>query len=227
MYQASPVGAIELLKQRLVHRLKELARESGEPSLVMPVGLVFAIDKEHGGDATAEELVNRFGLLDFESRNVIDFYFLGWHRSEEGDPHKIAFDLAAFEGCRRALRKAGVEQFGGNADLLLVDAVFEQNDVSLRFEEAIRIDLSVSREDKVFPTLGSFLQSIIDAAAEVQRNPGPHGPVFSLSDKLGLVMAKRSLLDTFLEKFGALIGAKKLAAVAVRNLGPTVQLRDL
>ncbi len=227
MYQAIPVGAIDLFKQRLVHRLKALAQESGEPSLVMPVGLVFAIDKEHGGDATAEELVNRFGLLDFESRNVIDFYFLGWHRSEEGDPHKIAFDLAAFEGCRQAFRQMGVEQFGGNSDLLLVDAHYEDGEASLRFAEAIRIDLSVSSEDKIFPTLGSFLQSIIQTAAEIKKNPGPKGPVFTLSDKLGLVMARKSLLDTFLEKFGALIGAKKLAAVAVRNLGPAIQLRDL
>src|SRR4051794_7914201 len=89
---------------------------------VMPCGLLLVIDKDNGGDITAEELVKRFHLLDQESRDIIDFYFLGWKWVGSWRREGIRFDLAAFESCRKTLRDAGVDHFGGNADLILVDA---------------------------------------------------------------------------------------------------------
>jgi len=121
--------------------MRELSIESGQRNFVLPVGLCSVIDKENGGDTTAEELVGRFNLLDFESRNVIDFYFLGWSKSPE--PSKdIRFDLTAFEDFQLRLRDFGIPIFGGNADLILVDAEYSAEKVTLNFPEAIRIDLS-------------------------------------------------------------------------------------
>jgi hypothetical protein len=68
--QAFPADTMIRFKQRLLHRLKELAEESGQTDFILPVGLVLVLDKENGGDATAQELTSRFNLLDFESRNV-------------------------------------------------------------------------------------------------------------------------------------------------------------
>jgi hypothetical protein len=51
---------------------------AGVKSFVMQVGLFLLIDEENGGDATARELCKRFHLLNSESQNVIDFYFLLW-----------------------------------------------------------------------------------------------------------------------------------------------------
>lgn len=228
--QALPVAEVSIFKQRLLHRLKELAAESKQSEFLMPIGLVLAIDKENGGNVTAQELVSRFGLIDFESRNVIDFYFLGWRSSDSDDPHKISFDLASFNEFRVALREAGVSKFGGNADLILVDAQYASGHVSLHFEEAVRIDLASSYEEKDFPTLGAFLQSLVDAAQQVKDDKAIQesgGAVFSISDKLGLAIARKSILSFFLEKFGKVIGGNKLASVAVRNLGPTLSLRKL
>ena len=229
-FQALPVGALAIFKQRLLHRLKELAEEAGQERFVMPVGLILVIDEQNGGDTTAKELVARFGLLDFESLDLIDFYFLGWHRTEKGAPASIAFDLSAFHDFRTALQKKGITKFGGNADLILVDAHYAPGDIRLNFEEAIRIDLSVSSEEKDFTTLGGFLQSLIEAAREVRHDEGlkeDASLVFTISDKLGLAIAKQSLLTVFLEKFGKVIGAKKMATLAVRNLGPSVSLKEL
>jgi hypothetical protein len=246
MYQAWPVDDVAIFKQRLLHRLKELAEESGRSQFVMPVGLVLVIDRTNGGDVTAQELVDRFRLVDMESRNLIDFYFLGWRRtadeSDRGAGHPeagkqgdatepaIRFDLKSFEKFRTALKDAGVGQFGGNADLILVDAHYAPDDISLDFQEAIRVDLSLSRAEDDFPTLGSFLQAVIEAAEQVRHDAvllQDGGLVFAISDKLGLAIAKKSLLDAFLEKFGKILGAKKLAAVAVRRIGPVVPLRQL
>lgn len=227
--QAHSVAGVSIFKQRLLHRLKALAAESKQDDFMMPIGLVLAIDKKNGGDVTAQELVSRFGLIDFESRNVIDFYFLGWNSSGSIDLPEISFDLASFNEFRVALRAAGVREFGGNADLILVDAQYASGNVYLHFEEAIRIDLSSSYEEKNFPTLGAFLQSLIEAAQRVNDDKGIQESgesVFSISDKLGLAIARKSLLSFFLEKFGKVIGANKLATVAVRNLGPRVRLRE-
>ncbi|HLX09090.1 MAG TPA: hypothetical protein VKY89_14650 [Thermoanaerobaculia bacterium] len=248
MYLAQPVGNVAIFKQQLLHRLKALAQEFRRDQFVMPVGLILVIDKHNGGDVTAQELVDRFGVVDMESRNLIDFYFLGWHRTttenrrdDQGDQETpaasrdddsrpaIAFDLRAFEEFRTALRASGVGQFGGNADLILVDAHYAPGDISLDFAEAIRVDLSLSRAENDFPTLGAFLQALIEAAEQVRQDEALQdgGLVFAMSDKLGLAIAKKSLLDAFLEKFGKAFGAKRMAAVAVRKLGPVVRLREL
>ena len=232
---AEAVGDVAIFKRRLLHRLKQLAQEFGRSEFVMPVGLVLVIDKHNGGDVTAQELVNRFGVVDMESRNLVDFYFLGWRRTTDEEKDRgdeggaITFDLGSFEKFRTALREAGVGQFGGNADLILVDAHHAPGDVSLNFAQAIRIDLSLSRAENDFPTLGGFLQALIEAAGQVRHDKALQGGglVFAISDQLGLAIAKRSLLDTFLEKFGKVFGAKRMAAVAVRKLGPVVRLRDL
>ncbi len=96
-------GPLSEFKHRLHLQMKELASESGESSFLMPVGLFPVIDKGNGGDTAAEELVRRFKLLDFESKNIVDFYFLGWRGIISGD---IRFELDTFEDYRMAF-KAG------------------------------------------------------------------------------------------------------------------------
>lgn len=209
--------------------MEELAAESGETQFLMPVGLCSVIDRENGGDATAAELISRFNLLDFESRNVIDFYFLGWSKSPEL-PSPLRFDLVAFERFQLRLRDFGIPRFGGNADLVLVDAEYSSGKVALNFPEAIRVDLSRGAIEKGFPSLGPLLESIVEAAEQVKAEattvPRHHGIVYSISDILGLAIAKKSILSYFLEKWGKIIGATTLEAVAVRNLGPKIDLHS-
>ena len=221
--QAYPVPAVDQFKGRLASRLRALADESGMDEFVMPVGLFLLIDTAHGGDATADEVARRFGLLDFESGKVIDFYFLGWERCPGGEG--ICFSLPAFESFRTALRQNGITGFGGNADLILVDARYHSGRIELDFGHAMRIDLATRAAEKEFATLGAFLQSIVEAAEAVRSSQGNAGSaVFSISDRLGVAIAKKSIIGFFLEMWGKLIGAKEMAGLAVRSLGPTVPL---
>lgn len=227
-----PAYNLEEFKSRLTARLKALQAEAGHTGVVLPVGLFLVIDEDNGGDATAQELVKRFHLLDQESREVIDFYFLGWvGPNQPVSPGQISpdlhFDLNAFERCRRALQNAGVQEFGGNADLLLVDAQGEGDDVTLDFSGAIRVDLSRAAAEGKFASLGQFLQTVVDAAESLKKGPEAQSPVYAISDKLGLAIAKESLLDWFLKKWGEAFGADRLASVAVRNLGPDTPLAAL
>ena len=223
-----PPGGPTAFQLCVQNRLEQLAAELGQRNFLMPLGLFLVIDKDSGGDATSAELIRRFDLLDFESRNIVDFYFLGWHESPS--QNGMRFDLETFELFRNALRRIGIRKFGGNADLILVDARYSNGDVTLNFTEAVHVDLSASKAEKDFPTLGAFLQSIIDTAEEVRAaatNGETGGFVFSISDRLGLATAKNSILDFILEKWGKIIGGKKLRTLAVRNLGPEVFLRHL
>ena len=53
------------------------------------------------------------------------------------------------------------------------------------------------------------------------------GIVFHVSDKLGLAYARESFLDYLFDRWGKVIGARRLARMAVRSSGPPVKLRDL
>jgi hypothetical protein len=214
--------------------------------LVMPVGLLLVVDEANGGDTTAQEVAKRFHLLHLESQNVIDFYFLGWRWNSVGDRSRgIRFDLESYHSCRAALQQCGVRCSGGNAELILVDAHFEASlgppsrsgrslfypsPITLNFREAITVNLSSRRDEKDIPPVGDFLQSIIQTAESVgnsARTGDGHGVVFSISDKLGLATAEKSFLDFIFDKWGKIIGAKKLAALAVRDIGPVVNMEDL
>jgi hypothetical protein len=219
----------------LGHRLSRLYLENyinaERKSFVMPVGLFLMIDEENGGDVTARELAKRFNLLHSESQDVIDFYFLGWEWVKPWDRSGgIRFNLKSFESCRKTLRAIGIDKFGGNADLILVDAHFTLREKSLNFKKAIHVNLSSSTAEKEIPPVGEFLQSIIEAARAVRESASAspdQDVVFSISDRLGVATARKSFLDFIYKKWGEIIGAKKLQAVAVRNIGPRVKLRDI
>jgi hypothetical protein len=244
-------GGFDSFLSALHHRLHILCREaaaqpteSEDYSFVMPIGLFLVVDEANGGNATAKELVKRFNLLHEESRTAIDFYFLGWEWSDATDHSKgIKFNLKSFERCRKILKDAGIHKFGGNADLILVDVrckfkVIKRDlkngmhtvgpiQEQFNFHEAIYVNLATSLSNKHIPSLGDFLQSIIDAAESLQSGAPRSRAVYSISDKLGIATAKRSLLGFFLKTWGAIIGADKLETLAVRDLGPDLDISEL
>jgi hypothetical protein len=220
-------GAIDVpgnLHSTLRRRLGILQRELGAGTGFSPLGLLLVIDETHGGDSTAQELVKRFHLIDKESGNIIDFYYLGWTEVNGS----LVFDLNLFEAWRDELKRAGVRRFGGNADLLLVDVEVTPQEYYLHFEGAVSIDLSKRVKVGDFPTLGEFFQALISAAEEVRnsRRRTRTRPVFRISDELGVLFGKESIIDFVLNKFGSFIGAKRLSTIAVRNLGPKVALGE-
>jgi hypothetical protein len=215
----------EHLNKLLSDRLRILQHELGETVGVVPLGLILVVDEAHGGDSTAKEIVNRFHLLDRESGNIIDFYYLGWRTRKRGD---LLFDLDLFSSWRKELKRVGVKHFGGNADLILVDLQISPEGCTLRFDNAIYIDLAKRVKTGDFPTLGEFLQAVVSTAEEARSltTGNEASPVFRISDQLGVLFAKESLLDFILDKFGKFLGARRLSAMTVRNLGPRVALAD-
>jgi hypothetical protein len=227
--QAIAVSGVQLLKLRLLGRMQALARETGEAGFVLPVALCLLADQANGGEITAQELARQFKLTDFEARNLVDFYFLGWSVAGAKDGAKeLRFDDRSFQGFRQALRAAGVRDAGGLADLMLVDASYVGGTVYLKFSAAIRIDLSAAVRQKQFVSVGGVLQSLLDAIAGLRsQGRADFGADFSLNEPLGLAVGKRSLLDWLFAGWGACLGARNLADLAVRDLGPDLRLMDL
>jgi len=208
---------------------------------VMPCGLFLVIDAANGGDITAQEIVKRFQLIHEESGKAIDFYFLGWEWVKPGVRSEgIEFNLKSFALCREALKGIGIQDFGGNADLILVDAHHRfwptnggsgiSTTTTLDFRKAIHVNLSSRRAASEIPPVGEFLQTIIRVAEDVRDNPrglGRYAPVVSISDGLGLAIARRSVLEYIYAKWAGIIGAAKLDAVTIRNLGREISVSDL
>ncbi|MGZ9132899.1 MAG: hypothetical protein ACXW35_10080, partial [Nitrospira sp.] len=157
-----------------------------------------------------------------------DFYFLGWRKPIGGD--ELQFREYDYNSCRDALRSAGLGRFGLNADVILVDAEYSEGRISLDFSKAMSIDVAVALKQGKFPTLGDFLATLIEAAERVKGDrvaAGSERVVFQMSDRLGLAISGRSLLDYFLSTWGKIIGAATIETVLTRNLAPKINLQDL
>ena len=201
-----------------------LRSETGMNELAVPVGIFLVLDRENGGNETAEELIRRFNLIDAESRDLIDFFFMGWRRSDSA-PSRVTFDLSAFQSCREALRKGGVGGFGGYADLFIFDAWLRDQRVLLDFEHALHIDLAESVSAKRIPSVGKFLEGLLQSIEEIRKEAAmDRSSVIRISDHLGLATAKHSILQVLLDKWGSIIGAGSLMDLATRRVGPTVDL---
>lgn len=229
------VGSLNSIKVHLLDQLVQLADAlGGERRCVVPFALLLIVPEEHGGDSTAVELIRRLRLLDDESHNIIDFYCLGWRAGMGPGPINLAvdkrdffpvFDYSTFKNVRKQLKEHGVKVFGGNADLILVDASLNGGAVTLHFDRAIHIDLAKKISLGEIPTLGSFLQEVIAVAEKVRESEtDPRSPVYCISDQLGLAYARESIFDFILSTWGSLIGAKRLKDLAVRKIGPALTL---
>jgi hypothetical protein len=204
----------------------DLERIVGAQDFTFPIGIFLVLDEANGGDSAAWEIVRRKFFLRSESKDFIDFYYFGWKETLRDG---WFFSLSAFQDCRAALTKAGIKKFGGNADLILLDVEKRGDDFLLRFDQALSLDLSKMLQEGHIVTVGNFLQALVETTREVlERDPtGCRGLVAPVSDSMGIAVAKESLLDFVLKKWGEAIGGAKLLKFCTRSLGPQMTLDEL
>jgi hypothetical protein len=200
-------------------RLHCLQKEAGACDWVMPVGIVLVLPNEHGGSTISDEIVKRFQLLDKTSRDYIDFHYLGWDdfRRTGNQDWQLTFDLDAFVEAKAELAKIGI-QFGGYADLLVLDASIDAKGVcKLHFGKCLHMDIARAMHDKAISGVGDFMEWLIYLAGALPQ--GIASPTFYFSDHVGAIYARESLLDFILNKWGAFFGAQKLKYMSVKNYG--------
>ncbi len=232
MGHAFVVGSLKYLQETIDLRLQLLAKEAGLP-LILPVGLFLVIDAANGGNDIAQELVKRVHLLDQESKNVIDFYYLGWRCEKGSIPSRVGddaleFNLQNFVTVREGLSRLGIREFGGNANLVVLDAEMTEKGFFLNFGRVIRIDLAADIKSGRFVSLGDLTERLIRGAEEVRMTAATgDSPVCRISNHLGLVYSRQSILDALCERFGKWFGAPRLQSLAVTNAGPRVSGSEL
>ena len=93
----------------------------------------------------------------------------------------------------------------------------------------MHIDLAEAIAKQRILNIGGFLQSLIDTVDLVREHVGKDASnvVERISDKLGLAVGKASLTEYLIEKWGRVIGAPKLLALATGHIGPVVPLSAL
>jgi len=113
--------------------------------------------------------------------------------------------------------------------LILVDVEVNPEGEFLHFDKAMRFDLSRMIKQSDIPGVGGFLQAILSTADEIRQatGEGSTGGVVQISNKLGLAVARKSIIEYILDKWGKILGGKKLANLATKSLGPTVRLEEL
>jgi hypothetical protein len=208
---------------RLKERMAMLAEERSDAFFRVPICILLVPSPEYGGDAVGDELVRRIELLDSESRQYIDFYFAGWERDTAGKP---SFSIRGFQNTRALLRENGFPWFGGNSDVILLDALWKEGRIYLCRDDTIHSDLSKMLKMGKIATLGSFLGDLIMAAERASRKSGKSGKVSSVSNQLGLMVFKESAIGTLLEEFGGVFGAEKIAEFATKEAGEPLDLDE-
>ena len=68
------VGQLDELVHLVSESLRSIA-QSERGKIILPVGILLVLGKEHGGDASAKEVIKRFNLLDKRSDKYINFYY--------------------------------------------------------------------------------------------------------------------------------------------------------
>ncbi|MCG8508147.1 MAG: hypothetical protein MI741_02860 [Rhodospirillales bacterium] len=243
MGQMTPIYTIRQFGAALTIRAQSLCHSNQGRPFVFPVGIFLVLDAENGGDDLSKEVISRRGLIDYESANFIDFYLPGWSEQHPQGHAKglkakvggLQFDLDMFHQFREFFRDLGIAAFGGYADLILFDVHVDAIDVDpsvadnfLDFRNGIHIDLSRAVKEQKIPSVGGFIQSIIEAARDLKNDPSVSkvGAVHAISDEIGVAIAERSLLEFLLTRFGKIIGGPALFSIATRRLADNMTHSD-
>jgi hypothetical protein len=219
---------------RIVTRLEAIYAESNGKCKRLPVGMFFVIDKENGGNDVCDEIVRRFRLLGAASKSYMDFYYLGWVDYDyinqvDKDDGSLYFCMSDFDAIKEAFRKEyRIRCFNGYADLLLVDVELDDtgthNKVYFNFQDAVSIDMSKAIKSGDIPSLGEFMERLIEAAASFRSENDQGSSVAFISDTLGIMYAKENVIRYVFKKWGEIVGANSLKHLATSGLGSRMEI---
>jgi hypothetical protein len=213
----------------IARKLHVIARKSGaSDSWFTAVGLFLVIAEHHGGDASAVDAVQRLHQLRSESISAIDFHCPGWI-SDHGDQGALKFDLEEFTRWRQLFMEFGLKEFGGVADLILVDAEHADNRFWLNFDQAVRINLTRATGSDGFPTLEAFYKHLMHLAQRLAEvvNRADKTASICFSSQLALAYAGKSFVGFILKQLAGQIGADALAKMSAMGIGRRADLLEL
>ncbi|MFY9622690.1 MAG: hypothetical protein WAM70_01270 [Pyrinomonadaceae bacterium] len=165
---------------------------------VRMVGLLFAPPEAR---LAREEIIPGLRYFHYRSGDNIDFFCAGYRRYgpdlEPGekavtdDEPPWVFNLWMYEQFRRQIQQLSSWRYSGEADLLLMNANFDEGsrDSSLDFTSAIACDLDRMMKDGAILSVRRFFEDIFQFAETAQMAD----PTWGFSDEQGLRTAGSAL----------------------------------
>jgi hypothetical protein len=140
--------------------------------------LVAIIVGSDGSKLMQDTIVNRINELHYRSGDAIDFYVIGWKWKSSTPSHNISnsgpdarkttvdveFYPDKFSQCIDSLHQRLNWRYSGEVDLILMDAVIDDQGVMLDDRYAISINLKSRMTDGTILSVNGLIESIIDFA---------------------------------------------------------------
>jgi hypothetical protein len=168
-----------------------------------PVGIFF-IRGDRGGDGKklAEQVVASFDYWDRDTGDSLDVILAGWTRHQG----ELEFDLEKFLEFRGWMELMSKWRYSGEVDFLLLNFEIDTLDIKGRFDfsEVIVLALEEMLRNKHIGSLDGFLAELSIAAREkipVESRFSGNSPVWELSNKVGILKAKKALWQGFKKFF--------------------------
>jgi hypothetical protein len=196
------------------------------------VGLLFARPESQIG---REEIVPSLDYFHYRSGNNIDFFCAGCRRygpSRQDGEQRVTqprtrdeeppwlFNVLLFERFRQQIETLSTWRYSGEADLLLMNALFDENDgrARLDFESALVCDLQRMKRDGAIETVQRFFEDVSRFAEHAPVND----PTWGFSDRMGIHSAGAGLKRIILSLLPKNLGEeyKRVEHFAVRNIQP-------
>lgn len=200
-----------------------------EGAAVRMTGLLFARPEVR---MARDEIVPSLDYFHHRSGNNIDFFCAGYGRYWYGrvpderavtpDKPPWLFSLSLFDGFRKEVEELSTWRYSGEADLLLMNALFDEKDgkASLDFESAIVCDLERMKRDGAIESVGRFFEDVFRFAEHALADD----PTWGFSDQMGIRSAGAALKRVILSLLPKNLGDdyKRTEHFAIRNLGARV-----
>jgi len=192
---------------------------------VRMVGLLFAPPEAR---LARDEIIPALEYFHHRSGDNIDFFCAGYRRygpdAERGekpvteDDPPWFFNLRLYDQFRRQIQQLSTWRYSGEADLLLMNANFNEasGEVSLDFTSAIACDLDRMVKDGAIQSVRRFFEQIFQFAEGAQMPD----PTWGFSDKQGLRTAGSALKRVVLSLLPRNLGDdyKRAEHFAIRDI---------
>lgn len=209
-------------------------RTAYAPKLVNLTGLVFAVPDSPFAQAEILPFVDTWHHL---SDNVTDYFCAGFGAGSgpkrPKDAHPVDevrigdwwFSAERFVEFVRDVEARTTWTHSGGADLLVSTVRYDPATREARFDfrSAIALDLDAAKKDRAFASASHLMSSLFRFAADI--NDSTTDPAYEYSDRQGLRIAKRTLLEWAMEALPKSLGlgARSARHFAARDISPRAQ----
>lgn len=194
----APADAVFQLLKSFCERLKDQPLPVDICAAAFPVGILFARGDRGGvGADIAKQITCSFDFWDKDTGDSIDIVLAGWSKDEN---NVLKYNNDQFIAFKQFLESWSDWTFSGETDLLLLNfhLSYDTSRMSyygfFNFSEVVVLPLETLIKIEQISSLDRFFALLAyDAKATSEIGPGVNSKIWSLSDRAGVRLAKKSI----------------------------------